>query len=186
MMGTTMTQRPTTDRHSDTAGRRYPTSGDRFAVTPSPIGDLLLLSRGHGLSGLYILGHRNSPAIEPDWIEDDAGLAEVRRQLDEYFAGKRSEFDVPLDLAGTVFQRTVWDGLLTIPFGETLSYGELAERIGRPTASRAVGMANGRNPVSIIVPCHRVIGANGSLTGFGWGTERKRTLLDLERAGAER
>ncbi len=103
-------------------------------------------------------------------------------QLDEYFAGERTEFDVTLRLEGTEFQRRVWAGLLEIPYGETISYGELATRIGQPTASRAVGLANGRNPVGIIVPCHRVIGSTGALTGYGGGLDRKRALLDLERS----
>jgi methylated-DNA-[protein]-cysteine S-methyltransferase len=103
-------------------------------------------------------------------------------QLDAYFAGELTEFDLRLRLEGTEFQRTVWAGLCEIPYGETTSYGELAARIGRPRASRAVGLANGRNPVAIVVPCHRVIGAGGSLTGYGGGLERKQALLDLERA----
>jgi methylated-DNA-[protein]-cysteine S-methyltransferase len=110
------------------------------------------------------------------------------RQLREYFAGERRDFDLPLEPAGTPFQLTVWDALRGIPYAETINYGQLAVRVGNPTASRAVGLANGRNPISIVVPCHRVIGANGSLTGYGGGLDRKRTLLDLERrtAGAER
>jgi methylated-DNA-[protein]-cysteine S-methyltransferase len=187
MMSTTIT-RPrtsmtrTTIRATDHHRHRRPlrTHGERFCVAASPIGDLLLLRTERGLSGLYLLGLANSPAIEPGWVEDDEAFAEVRAQLDEYFAGTRASFEVALDLEGTAFQRSVWEALLAIPFGKTESYGELAERIGRPGAFRAVGLANGRNPVSIIVPCHRVIGADGSLTGYGWGTERKRWLLDLE------
>jgi methylated-DNA-[protein]-cysteine S-methyltransferase len=106
----------------------------------------------------------------------------VIRQLDEYFAGARTEFDVPMTLVGTPFQRTVWAALREIPYGETVSYGQLAERIGRRTAVRAVGLANGRNPIGVIVPCHRVVGATGDLTGYGGGLERKRHLLDFERA----
>ena len=175
----------TNQRHHDSAGKPYPAVGDRFSVMASPVGDLLLVGTERGLSGLYFLGHRNTPPIEPEWVEDDRAFEEVRRQLDEYFAGERSEFDIDLDLHGTPFQRTVWDGLLGIPFGATSSYGELAERIGKAGAFRAVGLANGRNPVSIIVPCHRVIGADGSLTGYGWGTERKQWLLEHEsRPGA--
>jgi methylated-DNA-[protein]-cysteine S-methyltransferase len=114
--------------------------------------------------------------------EDDTPvLAATRAQLDEYFAGNRTEFDLPLRLEGTPWERRVWEALLEIPYGTTQSYGELAARIGAPGAARAVGAANGRNPISIVVPCHRVIGASGALTGYGWGVERKSALLDLER-----
>jgi methylated-DNA-[protein]-cysteine S-methyltransferase len=105
----------------------------------------------------------------------------VREQLAEYFAGERREFDVPMQLAGTAFQRRVWEELVRIPYGTTITYAELARRVGRPTAVRAVGAANGRNPISILVPCHRVIGADGKLTGYGGGVERKQWLLELER-----
>ncbi|MFE2755231.1 methylated-DNA--[protein]-cysteine S-methyltransferase [Actinosynnema sp. NPDC059335] len=111
----------------------------------------------------------------------DPRLGGVAPQLEEYFAGKRTAFDLPLSMAGTPFQRTVWDALKEIPHGETMTYGELAARIGRPTASRAVGLANGKNPISIIVPCHRVVGSTGGLTGYGGGIERKRMLLGFER-----
>lgn len=107
-------------------------------------------------------------------------FADVRDQLDQYFAGERREFDIQLDLVGNSFELSVWDALLRIPYGETPSYGEIARRIGAPSGARAVGLANGRNPVAIIVPCHRVIGADGSLTGYGGGLERKRFLLDFE------
>jgi methylated-DNA-[protein]-cysteine S-methyltransferase len=122
------------------------------------------------------------PAGAEAWTQDENAFQSVVDQLDAYFDGDLTEFTVDLRLDGTEFQRRVWAGLLEIPYGETISYGELATRIGQPTASRAVGLANGRNPVGIIVPCHRVIGANGSLTGYGGGLDRKRTLLDLERA----
>jgi methylated-DNA-[protein]-cysteine S-methyltransferase len=118
--------------------------------------------------------------LEPGWRADRGTFADVRRQLAEYFGGDRITFDVPLAAAGTPFQRAVWRGLRGIPYGETISYGELARRIGRPSAVRAVGLANGRNPISVIVPCHRVIGADGTLTGYGGGIERKRLLLELE------
>ncbi|WP_348675504.1 methylated-DNA--[protein]-cysteine S-methyltransferase [uncultured Abyssibacter sp.] len=146
----------------------------------SPIGPLLLVSDGAALCGLY-MDTPSCPAIpaDADWSED-AVLADTRRQLDEYFAGERTDFDLPLAGEGTAFQQTVWAALCDIAFGHTESYGELASRIGAPTASRAVGMANGRNPISIIVPCHRVIGANGSLTGYGGGLERKQWLLAHE------
>ena len=114
-------------------------------------------------------------------VRDDARFADARAQFTEYFAGQRTEFDLPLDCAtGTEFQRLVWRALCDIPYGETISYGELARRIGQPAAVRAVGLANGRNPLSIVVPCHRVVGTGGKLTGYGGGLDRKRHLLDLE------
>src|SRR5205807_5632410 len=118
--------------------------------------------------------------LEPGWRADRGAFADVSRQLAEYFAGDRTAFNVPLAAGGTPFQRAVWEGLQDIPYGETVSYGELARRIGRPSAVRAVGLANGRNPIAVIVPCHRVIGADGTLTGYGGGIERKRLLLELE------
>jgi methylated-DNA-[protein]-cysteine S-methyltransferase len=152
-----------------------------FTFVESPLGPLLLTGTGGGaLTGLYLAAHERCRRPEATWVEDGAPFTEVGRQLDEYFAGERTTFDVELDLAGTPFQVEVWHALLDIPFGETISYGELARRIGRPAAVRAVGSANGRNPVSIIVPCHRVIGSNGTLTGYGWGTDNKRWLLDHE------
>jgi methylated-DNA-[protein]-cysteine S-methyltransferase len=144
----------------------------------SPVGMLTLVGGERGLSGLFPAGH--APAIGADWRRDAVPFREVFRQLDEYFAGKRRDFHIPLDMRGTPFQLKVWEALLSIPFGETVTYGEQARRIGQPNASRAVGLANGRNPVSIIVPCHRVIGKNGTLTGYGGGLEMKRFLLDLE------
>jgi methylated-DNA-[protein]-cysteine S-methyltransferase len=143
----------------------------------SPIGELLLVGDGRSLHRLHML---DAPARTRLPRDDDA-FAAVREQLAEYFAGERQTFDVPLAMEGTEFQRAVWSALREIPYGETTSYGELARRLGRPEASRAVGAANGSNPIAVIVPCHRVIGADGSLTGFGGGLERKRTLLDLER-----
>ena len=148
----------------------------------SPVGTLTLTAVDGRLTGLHMDGQRHAPSTSADWERDDAGLAAIVEQLEAYFAGSRATFDVPLDLAGTDFQRRVWAGLLEIPYGETTSYGELARRVGRPGASRAVGLANGRNPVAIIVPCHRVIGANGTLTGYGGGLDRKVWLLDHERA----
>ncbi|MBZ4318573.1 methylated-DNA--[protein]-cysteine S-methyltransferase [Streptomyces huiliensis] len=150
-------------------------------VIDSPYGPLTLVAAdGSTLSGLYILDQRHRPADEKFGRPDDSPFGEVTRQLKAYFTGELTRFDVPLDLRGTPFQRRVWDGLLEIPYGETMSYGELARHIGAPSASRAVGLANGKNPVSIIVPCHRVIGSDGSLTGYGWGVERKQRLLELE------
>jgi methylated-DNA-[protein]-cysteine S-methyltransferase len=126
-------------------------------------------------------GHKGRPAARPDWRRDDAPFDAVRRQLEEYFAGRRQDFDVPLRMAGTTFQQLVWKALVRIPFGTTITYAQLAGRIGRPSAARAVGHANSRNPISIIVPCHRVIGADGALAGYAGGLEKKRRLLDLER-----
>ena len=145
----------------------------------SPIGPLLLLSDGESLTGLFM----NEPVVPPGSREDPeaAPFPLVRAQLVEYFAGGRTSFDLPIALRGTPFQRVVWASLREVPHGETISYGELARRIGSPKACRAVGMANGQNPVSIVVPCHRVIGANGKLTGYGGGLKNKEALLALER-----
>lgn len=147
----------------------------------SPIGRLLLTADDAGLIGLHMEERRHGPAdVDPTWIRDDDTFVDAKKQLDAYFAGELREFDLPLNPSGTAFQQRVWAELRTIPYGEVRSYGEIAEQIGRPTASRAVGMANGRNPISIIVPCHRVIGASGALTGYGGGIDRKRTLLEME------
>jgi methylated-DNA-[protein]-cysteine S-methyltransferase len=154
-----------------------------FTTVESPIGELLLVGDGDALQMLMMQDGPRPMGIDPEWVRDPAALAPVAAQLAQYFAGERTAFDVPLDPTGTAFQLKVWRALRDIPFGETRSYGELAREIGQPTASRAVGLANGRNPISVVVPCHRVIGANGSLTGFGGGVERKRILLDLEAAG---
>jgi methylated-DNA-[protein]-cysteine S-methyltransferase len=148
----------------------------------SPIGDLLLLSDGVALRSLWMQGGPRPLPPDPAWKQDDGPFDQVIAQLDEYFDGQRRAFDLPLVLDGTPFQQRVWAALQAIPYGTTISYGELAAGIGRPGASRAVGLANGRNPVSVIVPCHRVIGADGSLTGYGGGLERKRLLLGLEGA----
>ncbi len=151
-----------------------------YTTIDSPIGELLLVGDGHALERLDMRGGRRPVPIDPAWERRDDAFSAVHEQLSEYFAGTRREFDVPLSLAGNPFELRVWDALLEIPYGETISYGEIARRIGDPTAARAVGLANGRNPVAVIVPCHRVIGADGSLTGYGGGLERKRLLLDLE------
>jgi methylated-DNA-[protein]-cysteine S-methyltransferase len=149
-----------------------------FSYFESPIGRLLLTSDGTALTGLYMEPSRKAQCTD-GWIEDVsvAPLSATVRQLTEYFDGTRREFDLPLRLQGTVFQTRVWRELTEIPYGQTWSYGQLAQRIDKPSASRAVGLANGRNPISILVPCHRVIGADGSLTGYGGGIERKRWLL---------
>jgi methylated-DNA-[protein]-cysteine S-methyltransferase len=154
----------------------------RYSEFESPIGTLLLMSDGSSLIGLHTESDKHRPAIGPDWVRDDAAtpFAQAREQLSAYFAGRLTEFDLPLAPHGTPFQLTVWQALRAIPFGETISYAELARRIGRPRASRAVGHSNARNPISIIVPCHRVIGADRSLTGYAGGLERKRMLLELE------
>ena len=155
-----------------------------YTYYESPVQPLLLTSDGAALTGLYMVEHRHGPEVGADWVERPQALPFVQtiRQLDAYFGGTLTEFDLPLAPEGTEFQRKVWRELRNIGFGETLSYGELARRIGSPNASRAVGLANGRNPLSIVVPCHRVIGANGKLTGYGGGIDRKATLLDHERA----
>jgi methylated-DNA-[protein]-cysteine S-methyltransferase len=151
-----------------------------YTTMPSPIGELLLVGDGSTLSGLYMQDGRKPKRIASDWTEVTAPFAYVRAQLEEYFTGERTSFDVSLAPKGAPFELEVWRALEEIPYGETVSYGEIARRVGQPTAARAVGTANGRNPISVIVPCHRVIGADGSLTGYGGGLERKRLLLELE------
>lgn len=159
-----------------------------YSTIISPIGELLLTSNAESLTGLYMEVRRHAPEQNPDWIPSESGgvLAEATAQLKRYFAGEQYEFHLPLAMAGTEFQKTVWRELTAIPYGATISYGELARRIGNPSASRAVGLANGRNPISIVVPCHRVIGSSGSLTGYGGGLDRKRILLALEAQVARR
>lgn len=155
--------------------------GLRYAVVDSPIGPLLLAGRDRTLEVLWFMHGRRPPTLDPSWIHDAHAFADVGRQLTEYFAGRRTAFDVAVEPQGTEFQRRVWGALQTIPYGETLSYGELARRLGDVKAVRAVGLANGANPIAIVIPCHRVIGANGSLVGFGGGLPTKRALLDLEQ-----
>ncbi len=153
-----------------------------YTTTDSPIGELLLLGDDRALHGLYMQEGRKPVRISPQWQRAAAPFTSVRAQLREYFAGERVTFDTPLaGLDGDGFERRVWRALTEIPYGETVSYGEIAQRIGQPSAARAVGLANGRNPIAVIVPCHRVIGANGTLTGYGGGLERKQLLLELER-----
>jgi methylated-DNA-[protein]-cysteine S-methyltransferase len=151
-------------------------------TVPSPIGPLTLTAIDGRLTGLHLHEQRHPPAGSDSWQRDDDAFGDVVEQLTGYFRGARTEFDVPLDLAGTEFQRRVWSRLRDIPYGETISYSELARRAGSPKASRAVGLANGRNPIAVIVPCHRVIGADGSLTGYGGGLDRKVWLLEHEGA----
>lgn len=147
----------------------------------SPVGRLLLVADGQGLRSLLFENERNKDAIQGDWQRGPGALHEARSQLKAYFAGKLREFDLPLAPQGTDFQQRVWLALLRIPYGATASYGEIARAVGEPNASRAVGAANGQNPISIIVPCHRVIGANGTLTGYGGGLPNKRFLLEHEQ-----
>jgi methylated-DNA-[protein]-cysteine S-methyltransferase len=154
-----------------------------YKVIDSPVGRLRLVATDEGLAG--ILWEKDGPnRVRLNTEAEDARhpvLVETERQLKEYFAGQRKEFALKLDVVGTPFQRRVWNALLTIPFGETRSYGEIAKQIGNPGAMRAVGAANGRNPVSIVAPCHRVIGSTGKLTGFGGGLDVKAQLLELEQ-----
>lgn len=150
----------------------------------TPIGKLLLAGDEQALQLLGFPSGSMKRRHDRNWVESKKPFKEVIKQLDEYFAGKRQEFDLPLAPAGTDFQCQVWQGLQEIPFGETWSYGELARHVGRPKASRAVGAANGLNPIPVIIPCHRVIGSNGKLTGFGGGLETKSFLLNLESSQA--
>ena len=156
-----------------------------YTTFASPVGPLLLVSDGASLTGLHTDNDKHRPAIQADWVRDDSAVPFARTiaQLRAYFDGSLTGFDLPLAPQGTELQMRVWRELRNIPFGETISYAELARRIGRPTATRAVGHSNARNPISIIVPCHRVIGADKSLTGYAGGLERKRMLLAHE-AGA--
>jgi methylated-DNA-[protein]-cysteine S-methyltransferase len=167
--------RPTPKRHVSKRGR-------------SPVGTLTLVASDQGLAAILWEHDRPGRVRLNIEAEDDRHpvLLEAERQLEEYFAGQRTRFTLPLDLSGTPFQRQVWRALLTIPFGETRSYAQIARQIGKPGAARAVGAANGRNPVSIVAPCHRVIGSTGALTGFGGGLDVKARLLALEGAGSAR
>jgi methylated-DNA-[protein]-cysteine S-methyltransferase len=157
-----------------------------YSTTPSPIGELLLTGNGTALTGLYMQVHKHGREISADWSRNEAAFKPARAQLAAYFAGELRRFELRVEMAGTAFQQRVWRALRDIPHGATESYGALANRIGAPKAARAVGLANGRNPISIIVPCHRVIGANGSLTGYGGGIERKQWLLAHELPADQR
>jgi methylated-DNA-[protein]-cysteine S-methyltransferase len=154
-----------------------------YTTIASPIGELLLAGDGTGLTRLHMQDAPRPITPSPEWRREHEPFVDVIQQLSDYFAGERRQFDLPLALKGNEFELRVWAALPEIPYGETASYGEIARTIGAPTAARAVGLANGRNPIALIVPCHRVIGADGSLTGYGGGLPRKRYLLDLE-AGA--
>ena len=151
-----------------------------YRVLPTTIGELLLAGVGQRLRFIGLPWGKGHVTPGPNWRPDPTAFEDAARQLDEYFAGERREFDLELDLEGTEFQRSVWRALEDIPYGATESYGELAARLGRPGASRAVGAANGSNPIPIVLPCHRVIGSSGSLTGYGGGLDAKRSLLELE------
>jgi methylated-DNA-[protein]-cysteine S-methyltransferase len=153
----------------------------RYAVIDSPLGEILINGDGHTVAGVDFVDSRNATPVDPTWERDDAAFAEAARQLKAYFAGELKQFDLVLETGGTPFQRRVWTALLGIPYGTTTTYGRLAQQLGDPRAVRAVGLANGRNPISIVIPCHRVIGADGSLTGYGGGLPRKQWLLAHER-----
>jgi methylated-DNA-[protein]-cysteine S-methyltransferase len=152
----------------------------QYRTVDSPVGLLTLAGRNDRLRHLRMVDQTYEPNHE-GWEADDGSFADAVEQLEAYFAGDLIEFELELDMVGTEFQRRVWAALLTIPYGETRSYGQIAQQIGSPGGSRAVGLANGHNPIGIVVPCHRVIGANGSLTGYGGGIHRKKSLLELER-----
>jgi methylated-DNA-[protein]-cysteine S-methyltransferase len=152
----------------------------KYTYIDSPIGALLVTRDEGGITGLDLPKARYLRRIQDDWERDDAAFGDVRTQLSEYFAGTRQQFDLPLNARGNAFQHEVWQALSEIPYGETTSYGKVAASIGHPDGARAVGVANGQNPIPIVVPCHRVIGADGSLTGYGGGLPAKRWLLDHE------
>lgn len=152
----------------------------QYRYLNTPIGELLLAGDAEGLCMIGFPEGRMRRKPEPDWVHDDKAMHEAAKQLEEYFEGKRREFDLPVHLTGTEFQVRVLEELRRIPYGQTTSYGAIAERIGRPKAMRAVGAANGRNPIPIIIPCHRVVGSSGALTGFGGGLDTKAALLRLE------
>lgn len=152
----------------------------RYGTLKTSIGTLTIVCDDESVKDIYFEKKDRPVSIAPEWRRGGELVNEVKRQLNAYFAGELQEFDLPLDPDGTEFQQAVWDELCRIPYGETITYGELAKRIGKPKASRAVGAANGQNPIPIVIPCHRVIGSNGKLTGFGGGLPTKEKLLDLE------
>ena len=153
----------------------------------SPHGGMLLVANDEGLAGVYFDRQKHHPRLQADWKKNSQHkvLKQAKRELEEYFAGKRKRFEVALDPDGTPFQRSVWKAISTVRFGDTITYGELARRAGHDGSARAAGAATGRNPIDIIVPCHRIMGANGSLTGYAGGLERKRALLALEGVGRD-
>ncbi len=152
----------------------------KYTLIDSPLGPLTVLRDEVGITGLYLPTGKHVVRVDPSWERDDDAFGDVRQQLAEYFAGTRMEFDLPLHASGTPFQKLVWNQLVEIGYGQTASYGKTAVAVGSPDAARAVGLANGQNPISIVVPCHRVIGADGSLTGYGGGIDAKRWLLAHE------
>ncbi len=152
-----------------------------YTHVPSPLGSLLLTGDERRLWSISMEGQRGRPGVGPEWREAAEPFAETRLQLEQYFSGERTEFELPLQITGSEFQRRVWRALRSVPYAETRSYGELAASIGSPGAARAAGLANGRNPFAIVIPCHRVVGAQGALVGYGGGLDRKRWLLEHER-----
>jgi len=156
----------------------------RYARFESPLGPVLAIADTDGITHIDFVGAKYERRVEPDWIEDPraSALAACGRQLAEYFSGARTAFDLPLAPRGSDFQQRVWREIARVPYGETISYGELAKRAGAPGQARAAGAATGRNPVGVVIPCHRIVGADGSLTGYAGGLERKRGLLELEGA----
>ena len=156
-----------------------------YTYVDTPIGPFLLAGDGHALFKASFTTGKQTRQPEPDWIRDPVPLSFAVEQVEEYFAGERTRFDLPLEIAGTAFQQDVWNVLRSIPFGQTWSYGRVAKALGRPGASRAVGAANGANVLPLIIPCHRVIGSDGKLTGFGGGLKTKKWLLDFESARSD-
>jgi methylated-DNA-[protein]-cysteine S-methyltransferase len=154
----------------------------RYARFDSPLGPMLVTADDNGITHVDFVGAKYTKPVQPGWVEDPKApaLAACRKQLDEYFAGTRTDFDLPLAPQGSEFQQRVWQEIARVPFGETITYGELAKRAGTPGHARAAGAATGRNPVGVVIPCHRIVGSDGSLTGYAGGLERKRGLLELE------
>jgi methylated-DNA-[protein]-cysteine S-methyltransferase len=148
----------------------------------SKLGRMLVVASKDAITGLYFTGQKYYKAVEPSWIAGDTHepLTQCARELDEYFAGKRTTFTFRMDPQGTAFQRAVWRGIASVPYGETISYAQLSRRVGAPANARAAGTATGRNPISIAIPCHRIVGSNGNLTGYAGGLDKKSALLDLE------
>jgi methylated-DNA-[protein]-cysteine S-methyltransferase len=153
----------------------------RHTTIPSPLGDLTLVARGDVIAGLYFQGHWHPPTVAALGVENAVGFNDVARELGGYFAGQRQAFDVPFGVEGDDLQRRVWDLIGQVPYGETCTYGELARRLDDGTTSRDVGTTVGRNPLSILIPCHRIVGSTGKLTGYAGGLRRKQFLLDLEQ-----
>ena len=185
--GTTSPQMTTHATRTHTEGARAMGAQVRrtHTIVDSPVGELTVVAEEGALVGLYFEGHKRRPAADTFGTRTDEGFEPVRQQLKEYFSGERREFDLPLAPQGEDFSRRVWDLLTSIPYGETWSYGELARRLGDPALAQAVGAANALNPLSVLLPCHRVVAADGSLRGYAGGLERKRFLLALEEPTAE-